>query len=233
MVDIDLLKKSNMDDARVKLRKGLTDDLLVINAINTLEDLDVQINSLSMRLKDWYGFVNPELVRDLKDYSVLSKVVLEGFEVSEFGVVLGKKEKDLLLNYAGVLKSLLSFKNYLEDYLKNICEKHMPNFSYLAGFRITAKLLREARSLKRLATMQSSTIQLLGAEKALFRHIKTGAKNPKYGYILSHELVKNSRDKGKAARLLSDKLSLCARLDYFMGDFKASEYEAEIMAKLK
>ena len=233
MKSFDELKKINMADAKAKLKEGLTPDLLIINSINTLEELDVQINSLSMRLKDWFGFVNPGLVRDLKDYSVLAKVILEEYKESEYGVSIKKEEEDFLKEFALSLKKLLDFRHYTEKYLEKIIKDYMPNFSYLGGIRISAKLLREARSLRRLATMQSSTIQLLGAEKALFRHIKTGAKSPKYGFVLSHSIVKDSKDKGKAARLLSDKLSMCARLDYFKGEFKASEYEAEIMAKLK
>ena len=82
--------------------------------------------------------------------------------------------------------------------------------------------------------MPASTIQLLGAEKALFRHIKTGSRSPKYGVIINHPFIQNApRDcKGKASRILADKITLCARLDYFHGEFKAPEYKQYLEEKL-
>ena len=81
--------------------------------------------------------------------------------------------------------------------------------------------------------LPASTIQLLGAEKALFRHIKTNAKSPKHGIIINHQFVQKAqrKNKGKAARILADKLSLCARLDYFKGEFKGEEYKKELERK--
>ena len=107
---------------------------------------------------------------------------------------------------------------------------YCPNLLELAGVTIGAKLIELGKSLKHLALLPASTIQLLGAEKALFRHIKTGARSPKYGVIHAHSLIqKVNRDrKGKAARTLADKLSLCCRLDFFKGEFKANEYREEL-----
>jgi len=86
------------------------------------------------------------------------------------------------------------------------------------------------KSLKHLAMLPASTIQLLGAEKALFRHIKTGSRSPKHGIIINHSIVQKAKrnEKGKAARMLADKLSICAKLDYFKGEFKAKEYKKEL-----
>ena len=86
-----------------------------------------------------------------------------------------------------------------------------------------------------MALLPASTEQLLGAEKALFRHLKTGSRSPKFGVIFSHPIIQKAsrKQKGKAARILADKLSLCARLDYFKGEFKAKEYRKEIEGKLE
>jgi nucleolar protein 56 len=106
--------------------------------------------------------------------------------------------------------------------MKNYC----PNVLELAGATIGAKLIELAKSLKRMALLPASTVQLLGAEKALFRHLKLKTKSPKYGVIFQHPLIQNAKrsERGKMARRLADKLSLCARLDYFKGEFKAKEY---------
>ena len=89
--------------------------------------------------------------------------------------------------------------------------------------------------MTRLALLPASTIQLLGAEKALFRHLKTGARSPKYGILFEHQIIQKAqrKNRGKAARMLADKLSLCARLDFFKGEFKADQYEKEIEEKLE
>jgi len=113
-------------------------------------------------------------------------------------------------------------------------KKYCPNLLELGGITISAKLIELGRSVKHLAMLPASTIQLLGAEKALFRHIKMGNKSPKHGVIINHPIVQKAgrKEKGKAARMLADKLSLCARLDFFKGEFKAKEYREELEKKL-
>ncbi|MFC1801226.1 C/D box methylation guide ribonucleoprotein complex aNOP56 subunit, partial [Nanoarchaeota archaeon] len=112
-------------------------------------------------------------------------------------------------------------------------KKYCPNLLELCGSTIGSGLIELAGSLKRLATFPSSTVQLLGAEKALFRHIRTGARSPKHGLILQHPLVQNAKEKGKAARALADKISLASRLDFFKGEFKAKEMRKELEKKFK
>ena len=116
---------------------------------------------------------------------------------------------------------------------QSVMEKYCPNLLELAGVTIGAGLIELAKGLKHLALLPASTVQLLGAEKALFRHIKTGSRSPKHGIIINHPFVQSAgRElKGKAARMLADKLSLCARLDYFKGEFLAPMMKKELEAK--
>ena len=109
-------------------------------------------------------------------------------------------------------------------------KKYCPNVLELAGVTIGAQLLELAKSLRRMAFLPASTIQLLGAEKALFRHLKTGSRSPKYGVIFQHPLIQNTKrsKRGKKARQLADKLSICAKLDFFKGEFLAKEYRKEL-----
>jgi len=99
---------------------------------------------------------------------------------------------------------------------------------------IGAKLLEHAGSLKRMAEMPSSTIQILGAEKALFRHLKTGSRPPKYGVLLGHSIVQQmpKAKQGKAARVLADKISLAVRIDYFKGEFRGEQLLLDVKKKL-
>jgi nucleolar protein 56 len=92
-----------------------------------------------------------------------------------------------------------------------------PNIKAVCGTLLAAKLIEHAGSLKRLSEMPASTIQILGAEKALFRHMKTGAKPPRHGIIINHPLIAKASEKmhGKVARGLSDKISIASKIDYF------------------
>jgi nucleolar protein 56 len=91
----------------------------------------------------------------------------------------------------------------------------------LTGINIGAKMIAKAGSIEKMAFMPASTIQLLGAEEALFRHIKTGARPPKYGILLQHILVAKAKrpDKGKVAKALADKISIAIKVDFFKGEF--------------
>lgn len=98
---------------------------------------------------------------------------------------------------------------------KKLTKKIALNLVKLLGEELTAKLITEARGLKKLAFMASSKIQVLGAEAALFRHLKEGTKPPKYGVIFKHASVQKAENKGRAARQLASKISLAAKKDYF------------------
>ncbi len=130
---------------------------------------------------------------------------------------------------------MYQFKQSLLIYLEARLKKLLPNMTALAGVTIAARLLAGAGSARKLALLPASTIQLLGAEKALFRHLKSGAKSPKHGYIVNHPLIQKvgRSDKGKASRMLADKLALCARIDYFKGEFKADDYKKELEVRFK
>ncbi len=142
------------------------------------------------------------------------------------GADLDKFQVEEITLLAKEVQSLYELRKKHELYLEKIMKKYCPNILELAGVTIGAKLIELARGLKRLALLPASTVQLLGAEKALFRHLKTGSRSPKHGIIFQHPLIQHAKknERGKKARQLADKLSLCARLDFFKGDFKAKEY---------
>ncbi len=115
--------------------------------------------------------------------------------------------------------------------MKDYC----PNITVVAGVMVGAKLIALAGDLKRLILFPSSTVQLLGAEKALFRHMKTGARVPKHGIIHEHALVAKAskENKGKAARALADKISMAAKIDYFKGEFIGDKLKKKLEERFK
>lgn len=227
---------------RKAIRSSVSENDMITQAISNIIELDRTCNLLVKRLREWYGLYLPELSQQISSNEKFVELIvnktkdelIKELKVKEtMGAEL--KERDVLeiLQLAAQVIVLYELRKAHENYLEEIMKEFCPNFMELAGVTIGAKLLELGKGLRNLALLPASTIQLLGAEKALFRHIKTGARSPKYGVIINHPLIQNSRheDKGKAARALADKLSLCARLDFFKGEFKAKEYKKELEEK--
>ncbi len=214
-----------------------------MQAIANIAELDKVCNLLSKRLREWYGLYAPEVSEEISSHerfiaAIVSKsktqLLIEMNLSDGMGADLGNVHVEEILLLAEQLIQLYALRQKHEDYLQNVMKTYCPNILELGGTTIGAKLIELGRGLKHLALLPASTIQLLGAEKALFRHITTGSKSPKYGLLYQHPLIQKapSKNKGKAARMLADKLSLCARLDYFKGEFKANEYRKELEEKL-
>jgi len=236
------LRKKNLELAKKGVKDSVNPDLFIINAVNNVEELQKIINNLSKRLREWYSLYFPELDKKVVEHENFVKLVLKADKKElvrelklndEMGANLDKKEIEPILSLASTISDLMRESQLLEDYLEKTMKAYCPNLVMLAGALIGGKLLREAGSLKKLAMMRSSTIQLLGAEKALFRHIRTGAKPPKYGYLLQHQLVQKAKraDKGRAARQLADKIFVAVRMDFFKGEFIADKLLKELEAK--
>ena len=218
-------------DVKRKVKESVDKDLMIINAINNIEELEKTFNSLTSRIREWFSLKNPEFEKSVEDNQrFIDKILNDELDSSEMGAVLDKSDDEAILSLVLLSKGILKTKKFLEDYLVRVMNNHCLNILSLAGPTIGAKLLREAGSLRKLSMTQSGTIQLLGAEKALFRHIKTGARPPKYGFIVNHQVVSGAKtsDRGKAARALADKLSVAARLDFFKGDFLGDKFLEEL-----
>ncbi len=230
----DVLVKNNIAIVKKAISGSVTKEQFIIQSINAIEELDRICNGLSKRLREWYGYYFPEASQKIDDNEVFTRTILEKdkdrlmleFEIkSSMGPNIGQNDIargdiDKLLEYARQVQDMYdqreSLKNYLEELMKELC----PNIYAVAGTLIGAKLLEKAGSLKHLSMMPSSTIQLLGAEKALFRHLRNKKiRPPKHGIILNHPYVLDSRDKGKAARQFAAKISIASKVDYFKGEY--------------
>lgn len=216
-------------------------DTMVIQAVGLLDELDKEINTYAMRVKEWYGWHFPEMQAIVGDNATYSKLVLKcGFrtnyremdlsailqdetmeaalkEAAE--VSMGTEVADLdIINIQSLAEQVLSMTEYraqLFEYLKNRMNAIAPNLTILVGELVGARLISHAGSLMNLAKQPASTVQILGAEKALFRALKTKHDTPKYGLIYHASLIGQAapKNKGKISRVLAAKASLAIRVD--------------------
>ncbi|MCF7861058.1 NOP58 family protein [Candidatus Woesearchaeota archaeon] len=204
-------------------------DHTVIQTVSALEEMDKIINGLTKRLREWYGPYFPELCEKITDhqkYVELSINALEngidkllkelGYEQT-FGAEISEPAAQAILSYAKIIIGFYDEREVMKKNLEKIMKKHYPHIEKTAGYSIGARLIASAGSLRKIAIMPSSTIQLLGAEKALFRHLVSGSRVPKHGLIVNHTSIadKKRSERGKAARMLANKISIAARVDYY------------------
>ncbi len=236
--------KNNIDMTREIIRSSVADDLLILQAVGSIEDLDKAINILMKRLREWYGLWNPEFSRMMESSEKFVQLILiKGKEElmkeihvrkeESMGAELKREDIEAMKSLASHINGMYNLRKGHEAYLESVMKNFCPNLAAVAGVLTGAKLIQEAGSLKKLSIMPSSTVQILGAEKALFRHMKTGAKPPKYGILYSHSLIqRQSRgNQGRAARALADKISIAARVDYFKGQFIGDKLRKEVEDK--
>ncbi len=233
----------------------------IIKAVNVLDDLDNVGNLLAEHAREWYGFYFPELEKIAKENELFLKLVSELGErekltrdeiskIHENALTAEKIESAAKTTIGSEVKkedlaeikllalnalNLIEERKYLEKYIDMRMKEFCPNISEIAGSVLGAKLLAKAGSLKRIALMPSSTIQVLGAEKALFMSRKKHAKGPKYGLLFSHALVKQMQreHKGKLARTLAGKIATAAKADYFTKRDISAELKRSLEARVK
>lgn len=227
--------------SRYKL-KFTTDkvDTMIVQAVSLLTDLDKELNNYAMRLKEWYCWHFPELEKIITDNESFAKVVLtlgkrqnihkvdlsgvvpdeiaedirKAVEIS-FGTDILEEDETNIKALASQVVEITEYRATLSEYLSNRMKAIAPNLTTLIGELVAAKLIAHAGSLINLAKLPASTIQILGAEKALFRAMKTRKNTPKYGLIYNASLVgqAQAKFKGRIARTLAAKASLCVRYD--------------------
>jgi len=219
-------------------------DLHLIQAINTLDETDKIINSISSRLREWYGLHFPELDNLIDSINGYSQIVISGkreniskedFEKAGFskdkvemlslikeksrGGSISGKNFTIVQSLAKQILDLFELRKNVEKHIDEQMKEEAPNISAILGTTVGARILAHAGSLKRLASMPASTIQILGAEKALFRSLKTGANPPKHGILFQHATVHAAPrwQRGKIARAVAAKTAIAARVDVYGG----------------
>jgi len=225
---------------RDKIKSSVEKDKVVAQAVSALQDLRRVSNELSERLQEWYGIYYPELeLEENEKYAELvaeleSRKDFKDFEGS-MGIDLDRIDIEAMRGFARQLKGIFKQREDLKDYLENVMDDIAPNLTHIIGAEMAAQLISLAGSLKKLARMPSSKIQLLGAEKALFRHLKGGGKPPKHGIIYNHPYIQQTPDdkRGKAARTIASTLMMAARTDQYTGKFKGEKYKEDLEKDLE
>ncbi|KAG1693249.1 Nucleolar protein 58 [Phytophthora capsici] len=215
-------------------------DTMIVQAIGLLDELDKEINTYSMRVREWFGWHFPEMgkivtdnlqyakcvlkmgvrshVKNLDFSDILSEDVEASMrEVCEVSMGTDISEEDVT-NISALCEQVISLTEYraqLFDYLKNRMNAIAPNLTVMVGELVGARLIAHAGSLMNLAKHPASTVQILGAEKALFRALKTKHDTPKYGLIYHASLIGQTapKHKGKISRVLAAKTALAVRVD--------------------
>ncbi|XP_070711573.1 nucleolar protein 58 [Pempheris klunzingeri] len=234
-------------------------DTMIVQAISLLDDLDKELNNYIMRCREWYGWHFPELgkvitdnlayckaVRKIGDRtnvatSDLSDILPEEIEAevklaAEISMGTEVSEQDIgnIRHLCDQVIEITEYRTQLYDYLKNRMMAIAPNLTVMVGELVGARLISHAGSLLNLAKHPASTVQILGAEKALFRALKTRKDTPKYGLIYHASLVgqTTAKNKGKISRMLAAKAALAIRYDA-LGEDTNAEMGAENRAKLE
>ncbi|KAH9996996.1 nucleolar protein Nop5 [Xylariaceae sp. FL0662B] len=215
-------------------------DVMIVQAIKLLDDLDKELNNYAMRVKEWYGWHFPEMDRIVNDNLAYARIIIAmgmrenapntdlseilpediearvkaGAEVS-MGTEIGDIDLENIKLLAEQVISFTEYRQQLSQYLTSRMKAIAPNLTEILGELVGARLIAHTGSLMKLAKSPGSTIQILGAEKALFRALKTKHDTPKYGLIYHSSLVGQAtgKNKGKIARMLSAKAALCLRVD--------------------
>jgi len=227
-----------------KVKENITEQDLISVYVGYLEMLDDIINSYFERVSEHFTIYCPEAsikAATLEDFSKIKNIsrkeISKLFGVMEESMGLDLKPKDLAMLEMTIsgLKSLVSQKATIEERIKEMAKDLMKNTSALAGEIIAAKLLAAAGSMKRLMLMPSSTIQVLGAEKALFRHLRSKAKPPKHGIIFNTQFVSAAplKHRGKIARALASKIVISIKMDYYKGKDMSKELIEELNKKIE
>jgi nucleolar protein 56 len=228
------LRKINIQETKKKVKDSVKSDNFIIQTISHIDEIKKVSNILIKRLREWYELYNPEFSRKVKDHAKFVELILEKKDKKEkesMGADFSKENLEPINKIASEINVLYKLKEKQEKYLSELMQKTCPNLTAVAGYLIGAKLISLAGSLKKLMIFPSSTVQLLGAEKALFRHMRTGARSPKHGIIHEHPLVSKAKEKGKAARAVADKISVAVKVDYFKGKFIGDKLRKELEEK--
>ncbi|HUC38580.1 MAG TPA: NOP5/NOP56 family protein [Candidatus Acidoferrum sp.] len=244
-------------------KQGITDaykseEYALMQAVNAQIETSRSYNLAFERLSEWYGIYYPEV--RIASPVTLAKLALvlntSGIDKREIEEAVGDAEKaeevyakaqktigrpmegDESKAVMGFSKMVIALSTSLEEldaYIKLAAKRILPNTTYLTDHMIAAELLSRAGSMERLATMPAGTVQLLGAEKALFKHIKFGSRPPKYGILFKLPEVTNGQReiRGRIARVYATKICIALKADYFSKNFIAEKLKKDLEESIR
>ncbi|MFI5412276.1 MAG: hypothetical protein ACHQX1_00080 [Candidatus Micrarchaeales archaeon] len=252
--DFEELREKMLQSAKEGITEAYSsEEYALIQAINAHLETSKSYNLVYERLTEWAGiyfpeirFTNPRTLSEFAllvtknkiDYESLYKIINDEKQAkfihekakSTIGRKMNDDERKAIAGFAEMGNNMSDALVVLETYLKIASNRMLPNTTYLTDEKIAAELLSKAGSMERLATMPASTIQLLGAEKSLFKHLKYGSKPPKYGVLFKMTAVNGAqRDiRGRIARVYATKISIALKADHYTKNFIAKELKKSL-----
>ena len=222
-------------------KESSSEDKHLIQAVNSIDEIDESISKLIERIREWYALYFPEmdviknnetyikLISENKSKDEIVKAKPDAFpdDIIDLDEDINPEDLEIMNNYAKSIHELQKSRKNIENFIDHKMESIAPNLRLLVGPTLGAKLISHAGGIKRLALYPSSTVQIMGAEKALFRHLKSGDRPPKYGLIYQHPQVRGAKwwNRGKIARMLAGRISLAVRRDVFTKTFDENVFE--------
>jgi nucleolar protein 56 len=251
------LRKRAIKKTKESIKKELIRrDKLIVHVVKTMDHIDKSVNILLEHLRDWYAIYFPELARSVEEPEEYLKLLInlktkdkfteaaivelvgekryrldvEYAAKNSLGIELAEEDLNALISYAERIQNLRIERQKLEEYLSRLMSEEAPNINAVAGPAVGARLIATAGSLEKLAEFPSSTIQVLGAEKALFSHLRKHTPSPKHGLIFAYPKLRGAplKMRGKIARKLASKLAIAARIDFFKGEFIGDKLAAKL-----
>ncbi len=210
--------------SKLQIKKFIGKDYLVLQSVGGLDDLNKSINIVVNRIREWYGMHFPEL--KIEDHEKFLKKIIKGVDrVESMGIDLSKEDLQAITRLAEMILEMYKTKTKIEVYLDKLMDEVSPNVKALTGANLGARLIEKAGSLRSLALLPASTIQVLGAEKALFKHLQKGTPSPKHGVIFQNQIITRApvSKRGKLARTFATKIALSAKADFFSPGEKRPE----------
>lgn len=199
------------------------DDRQLVHAVRAMDDCNRTANELAERLAEWAGTVDPDAGTGVEYARTLANGEADdGLEVPA------------IRSLADRVADLADEGDELREFIERQTPTVAPNLSALAEPVLAARLIALAGGLEELAKKPSGTIQVLGAEDALFAHLRGHAPSPKHGIIYTHDAVRGTHpdERGSAARAVAGKLAIAARVDHYSGELKP-ELEAELAGRIE
>ncbi len=240
----DDIREKALEKTRESMSEAVDRDRFMIKAVRLLDSLDRNSDPELERFRDLYSLHFPELVDEIGDDRELLEVLSRGVERGEMesfeelasdstGTELAGEDRQMLERTVEMLQERYDYRDGIEGYIESTAKDMMPNLSILLEPMLAAKLVALAGSLEELAKSPASTIQMLGAEKALFRYMRGEGTPPKHGIIFQHRFVHSLPEdkRGKMARFLANKAAIAARLDFYGEKEKGEKLHGEIEEK--
>ncbi|MDI6825901.1 MAG: C/D box methylation guide ribonucleoprotein complex aNOP56 subunit [Candidatus Aenigmarchaeota archaeon] len=233
---------------KMRMKEVVKKDKIIMQAVDAIDEIDKSLNIFVERLREWYGLHFPEMGRLIEKHEKYVRLVakyglrykieekdLAELKKTSMGIELSEEDERILKEYATRINELYKLREHIENYVDHVLKEVAPNLRELATPLLAARLIAMSGGMDKLAKKPSSTIQLLGAEKALFRYLHGRGRSPKYGLLFTHVYVQNApaNKRGKIARVLASKLSVASKMDYYGKVDKSQEMKKDLEERIK